>query len=290
MFPKLGASKRILRTYTFRKSSSGDWYLRLPEYYSKLLELEQPGIMKKSNTGWRSSEGDYKYAYFINLTDEEARTIKCFCQDYQQYVLLGLSDNLKNVCKDELDFCLALDYNSDSPENLRHGMRTEIGELIYQIKYQKKIVKSSKLIEHLIEALKRVLHNKLKGVISLSYIPTDSRNEFYLPRSLAGSLVASGRLKGILDSNNPLIKSTLIKQKPQAKDLHINMKVNLWKNIYSNNYVEIETDVSGRNVVVVDDLYQSGTTMWLYAKFLKERGTARVIGLSCVKTLRDTHN
>ncbi|MCH7691742.1 MAG: hypothetical protein IIA17_11970 [candidate division Zixibacteria bacterium] len=246
--------------------------------------------MRKSNTGWRSTEGDYKYAYFIDLTEEEARSVNFFCQDYQQYVLLGLSDNLKDVCEDELDFCLALDYNSDSPESLRHGKRTEIGELIYQIKYRKKIVKSSELVEHLIQALKRILRNKLNGDISISYIPTDRRNKFYLPRSLAGSLIASGRFQEILDSRNPLIETTLIKWKAEAKDLHINMKIKLWENMYTNNNVEIDTDVSGRNIVVVDDLYQSGTTMWLYAKFLKEKGAAQVIGLSCVKTLRDTHN
>lgn len=290
MFPELGASKKRLQSYSFKRSKSGDWYLRLPEYYSKLLELEQPDIMRKSNTGWRSTERDYKYAYFINLTDEEARTVKCFCQDYQQYLLLGLSENLKDDCKDELDFCLALDYNSDSPESLRHGKRTEIGELIYQIKYQKKIVKSGELIEHLITALKRILHNKLNGVISISYVPSNRKNEFYLPRSLAGSLIASGRFQGILDSRNPFVETTLIKQKPEVKDLRINMKIQLWKNIYSNNYVEIDADVSGRNIVVVDDLYQSGTTMWLYAKFLKEKGASKVIGLICVKTLRDTHN
>ena len=290
MFPALGASKRILQTYTFRRTSSGDWYLRLPEYYAKLFGLEHSDIMRKSNTGWRSTEGDYKYAYFIDLTEEEARSVNFFCQDYQQYVLLGLSDNLKDVCEDELDFCLALDYNSDSPESLRHGKRTEIGELIYQIKYRKKIVKSSELVEHLIQALKRILRNKLNGDISISYIPTDRRNKFYLPRSLAGSLIASGRFQEILDSRNPLIETTLIKWKAEAKDLHINMKIKLWENMYTNNNVEIDTDVSGRNIVVVDDLYQSGTTMWLYAKFLKEKGAAQVIGLSCVKTLRDTHN
>ena len=290
MFPTLGASKKRLQTYSFKRSKSGDWYLRLPEYYSKLLELEQPDIMRKSNTGWRSTERDYKYAYFIDLTEEETGTVKFFCQAYQQYVILGLSDNLKNDCKDELDFCLALDYNSDSPENLRRGKRTEIGELIYQIKYQKRIVKSSELIEHLIPAIKRIILNKLNGVISISYVPTDRRNEFYLPRSLAGSLIACGRFQGILDSKNPFVETTLIRRKPEAKDLHINMKIKLWKNIYSNSNVEIDTDVSGRNIVVVDDLYQSGSTMWLYAKFLKEKGAAKVIGLICVKTLRDTHN
>ena len=38
------------------------------------------------------------------------------------------------------------------------------------------------------------------------------------------------------------------------------------------------------------ELYQSGTTLWSYAKNLKLAGATTVIGLVCVKTSRDTDN
>lgn len=41
---------------------------------------------------------------------------------------------------------------------------------------------------------------------------------------------------------------------------------------------------------MVDDLYQSGTTMWEYAKFLKTLGARFVFGIVCVKSLRDSDN
>lgn len=41
---------------------------------------------------------------------------------------------------------------------------------------------------------------------------------------------------------------------------------------------------------MVDDLYQSGATMWEYAKFLKSLGAICVFGIVCVKSLRDSDN
>ncbi|MDR1492454.1 MAG: hypothetical protein LBT05_07020 [Planctomycetaceae bacterium] len=51
-----------------------------------------------------------------------------------------------------------------------------------------------------------------------------------------------------------------------------------------------DEDITGKTVCIIDDLYQSGVSMWSYAKFLKERGAKYVFGISCVKTLKDTDN
>jgi predicted amidophosphoribosyltransferase len=49
-------------------------------------------------------------------------------------------------------------------------------------------------------------------------------------------------------------------------------------------------DVVGRRILVVDDLYQSGSSMWRFAKYLKSKGAAEVCGLVCVKSLSDRDN
>ena len=59
------------------------------------------------------------------------------------------------------------------------------------------------------------------------------------------------------------------------------------KDIYKNGKVEIECDVYNKDVLVVDDLYQSGATMCEYAKYLKSLGAKSVWGLVCVKSLKD---
>ena len=43
-------------------------------------------------------------------------------------------------------------------------------------------------------------------------------------------------------------------------------------------------------MLLVDDLYQSGTTMWTLARFLKDNGAKSVYGLACVKSWRDSNN
>jgi competence protein ComFC len=45
-----------------------------------------------------------------------------------------------------------------------------------------------------------------------------------------------------------------------------------------------EEDIRGRRVLIVDDLYQSGTTMNYVGMLLLEKGASAVYGLSCEKT------
>ena len=45
-----------------------------------------------------------------------------------------------------------------------------------------------------------------------------------------------------------------------------------------------------KKVLIVDDLYQSGTSMWSYAKYLKSLGATEVLGLVAVKSQRDSDN
>ena len=86
------------------------------------------------------------------------------------------------------------------------------------------------------------------------------------------------------------IKPILSCDKPQMKQLSIKEKIETWEKIYYNNVVILDNQVRGKNVIVVDDLYQSGTTMWEYAKFLKTLGARCVFGIVCVKSLRDSDN
>ena len=86
------------------------------------------------------------------------------------------------------------------------------------------------------------------------------------------------------------IKPILSCDKPQMKQLSIKETIETWEKIYYNNVVILDNQVRGKNVIVVDDLYQSGATMWEYAKFLKTLGARWVFGIVCVKSLRDSDN
>lgn len=78
--------------------------------------------------------------------------------------------------------------------------------------------------------------------------------------------------------------------KSALKGVSVEEKIRIWQELYDGGCVELSASVDGRTVVIVDDLYQSGATMWMYAKYLKEQGARHVFGLACVKSLRDTDN
>ena len=69
------------------------------------------------------------------------------------------------------------------------------------------------------------------------------------------------------------------KDKPQLKEVKFDEKLKLLEDIG----LEIAEDVKGKNIILVDDLYQSGVTMQYCAMKLKEAGAKRIFGFSIVK-------
>ncbi|HRI67091.1 MAG TPA: hypothetical protein PK156_22755 [Polyangium sp.] len=55
-------------------------------------------------------------------------------------------------------------------------------------------------------------------------------------------------------------------------------------------HVRLSRPIMGANVIVLDDLYQSGVTLWSFARCLKLMGASSVHGVACVKSWRDTDN
>lgn len=78
--------------------------------------------------------------------------------------------------------------------------------------------------------------------------------------------------------------------KPEMKELPVKRKLEIWNDIYSNSEVALGESVEGNDVIIIDDLYQSGTTIWTYAKYLKSLGARKVMGVVGVKSLRDSDN
>ena len=87
------------------------------------------------------------------------------------------------------------------------------------------------------------------------------------------------------------VASGLICDKAALKNLSLVDKARQWCDLYeSGQCVTMNAEVKGKTVIVIDDLYQSGVTLWCYARYLKRLGAKYVLGLVCVKSLRDTDN
>jgi predicted amidophosphoribosyltransferase len=193
-------------------------------------------------------------------------------------VLLGLNPHIEDFFSDDLDFCMALDFNYDPSR----GKRTIYGEAEYQLKYQ-----GSR--QHF-----QVLGSALVEAIADLPIPVGFRNNYCISCVPASPTEASiqYRLASLAAKKVGVdfIDADLHCPKPGLKGLSVDQKIPIWQDLYNEGCVQLSGSVDGRLVVVIDDLYQSGAPLWMYAKFLKERGATHVLGLPCVKSLRDSDN
>lgn len=268
--------------------NDGAYNISVNEKYVDIINHFFPGLENNSPTKWKRSRNRSDMSNLWLPEDcynqnSMNRFIK-WCEEVTQNVLwLKLNQNFSDYFDDELDYCIASDFNIVYGEG-----RTEIGEAEYQLKYN-------------IEDLSVTERNQYANVImskmldSCKYIPFKNGLNWYvspMPATGHGKTKLAWQMAEEISKQLrlPFIKPILSCNKPQMKQLSIKEKIETWEKIYYNNGVILDNQVRGKNVIVVDDLYQSGATMWEYAKFLKTLGARCVFGMVCVKSLRDSDN
>lgn len=286
------ASRNVLKWQLFDEQEPEKWVVHLmPTFYSEVFGEQLPKLMLKSNTGWRDSKsGKTKYTFFKDLSDLEVKEIQAFINDYRQFVVLGLNQNINFKFSVELDSCLALDYIADSPKALYDNQRTPVGKMRHEYKYEKNRKILPDLSRQMIRGLRRLPGLDLQQEHILSFVPPKPNKHHDLPRALAYDLADRLADDESLDISATVLQPTLLIDKPQFKDLNYEQKVERWQAIYDSGGVHLSDPVKNRSIIVIDDLYQSGTTIWSYARFLKLKGASTVHGLVCIKTFRDTDN
>lgn len=296
MFGKAGtrnlpASRHRLTEHSFTRLDNGVWVLTLPALYAELFERQEPTLFQKTEDGWRDTgEGDGQKECYGAFTEAEVGAVRTFLADFGQWVILGLGHRLKPFFSDELDTCVALDFNADSPEAMARFHRTPIGQLELRAKYEESERATAVIAEHLDRLHRRICRGLPEGQHNLSYIPSSADKPYDLPKELARLL--EEKLAGNPVPNRPIkiLHPTLTTNKPNLKALPLAEKIAAWKKLQESQAIEFSREFAGQTVIVIDDLYQSGATIWSYAGHLKAMGAAAVIGMVCVKSLRDTDN
>ena len=284
-------SRNRLEWYRFDQVDSCDWELILPDFYARLFEHQELAMMEKSDGGFHgAADHAGRRVCFAGLTPDDVAVVERFVDDFRRFVVLGLSNRMKPYFADELDLCLALDYNAESPADLAQFRRTPIGQLEYRAKYEQSPGTVSIIAEQMANLLERVRRCVTPPMSCLSYVPVSTRKQFDLPRELVRTL--TGRIGAMAtDGGGPLVAHPRLKSdKPAMKNLPLSSKVEYWRELTRTNAIALSASVVGQTVVVVDDLYQSGATLWSYAGYLKSQGAALVVGAVCVKSWRDTDN
>lgn len=216
--------------------------------------------------------------------------IDVLIEQYQSFFIYNkktLVDNvdylkkIKDLSNEEL-----IKYNYKGKNNL---LRTLLGYTEFMLKYRRCDINN-------IDSFYDVLLNGL--IDCLEILPLDTKNIYFttIPINknenendkLSYNLVK--KISYMFYNNNIFILKCY---KPSFKDKDLDEKNYIWNEIYSDvhklDFVG-KFDIMNKDVIIIDDLYQSGVSMWSYAKFLKSLGAKRVMGISAVKSLRDSDN
>lgn len=278
MIPRIAQSRSQLHAHLNEYADGAMSFVVSPDTFAELFTLRFPEIVQKAPKGWARKKNLYLWFPPHALDELEIEELQNWKNRLAAYVLIGMNTHLENHFTDELDFCMALDFNR-VPEAAK---RTIFGEAVYQLKYKDSDQHIRVLGSALLDAVSDLpIPSEFLSTLCFSCIPASPQKRT-IPRRLAEGIAK--RLSATF------VDAELNCPKAPLKNATVDAKIPLWQSLYDQGCVELSDSVEGRLVVVVDDLYQSGATMWAYAGFLKSQGAAHVIGLPCVKSLRDSDN
>lgn len=257
-----------------------------------LLQEISPQLISCSPKGWKASThlmDNYNLWIPNDRMDwKSLEYIESWAKKANQHIWLGTNKNTAAYFMgNEVDYCLAADWNID----LESQQRTIIGEAEYQLKYNfpKGIVSrenthrfASVLSDAVLDCIDCLPIN-LEDFIIVS-MPAIKEKKNKLAWQLADHIAKK--------IDRPFIQVTLTRDKPQIKEQTIMDKVRIWREIFSDGtMLDFSNDIDGASILIIDDLYQSGASIWCFAEYLKSIwGVDRVIAITPVKALKDGGN
>lgn len=156
--------------------------------------------------------------------------------------------------------------------------RTEIGELEYQAKQHHDKGAIGLLAEHCANTIMDI--PLFRGADMICAIPSSPDKKFDLP-SLAVSIASKTVEKEDITGN-----FSFGAEKISVKSATLDEK---WDALHQAQ-ITFNGDLSDKKIILIDDKYQSGTTIQYIAMKLQEAGAHHVLGLCMVKTMKDTDN
>jgi hypothetical protein len=185
--------------------------------------------------------------------------------------------------RDWLELCFALDYDRD------HGRldaaRTRIGALRFRAKplddrpTPEVIQAADVLTAACLEFLERMTCYHGADAVAAAP-PARADQSYHLPGYVTQGIA---KARGLLNLSGAI---RTVRDRPDTKRRPLDAKL---KNISGSVALDAEA-FNGHTVILVDDIYQSGTSLNYLAKLLYEAGAAGVYGLVCEKTSRDDDN
>ncbi len=244
--------KNALKKKTFKDIK---WVLNVP------FE-ESIGKILKKETGFSLIRTKYGFWYPMKERLEYDEMLK-FKEKYNEIVFL----------RDNLDISVALSEHFNS-----EGERTALGELEFQAKWHSCSKSRIKIADRVIDFINSTPH--YKDCLHVCSIPSSKLGKVNLPMKIAGRIALKCGVTDISSSVN------WASEKSQLKELSF---LERWDALETTG-IEINLESNPKSVILIDDLYQSGTTLQYVAMKLKESGIKKVYGLTIVKARKDSDN
>ena len=246
--------------------------IALCDTYGPLLAVSFPRL----KFDWINTGNGYGECTMILTVEQESKLLKLL-ELFKSSVLLLPNDDLRKNFADEIEHCHALDYNMEMDDNSGEWRYTSVGGLEHRAKGSNDGAALNELGQLMADFANT--HPLYSVADTLLPVPGNPSKKIHFPNGLVDVF---SRLSG-LKNGTGLVRKTCDTERVQ--DLHLEDKVAAIEP-----FLVGSSDLKGVNCIVVDDLYQSGSTMWTVARCAKRAGANHIFGLACVKARRSTDN
>jgi len=195
-------------------------------------------------------------------------------QEFQTVDAWARRQGTRVFLRDCLNVSIALDVNF--PES---RIRTEIATFEYRAKFRPDEAASEALVSHICATIRDLPYYRDAGLIAA--VPARPGKTYDLPAALAAR---TAQQLGLVDLTPRFVYAG---EKPAVRLLTLDQRWAAWEQ----GCLTFAPTLSGApGVILLDDTYQSGTSLQFVASRLRAAGAGAIYGLCTVKTRRDTDN
>lgn len=270
--PRKPMSRLTLSWHNLEQKPGQDLCLKIPvcAAYHPVIDRAFPDL---KHIGWRPDTRGTCFTFIKQCSTEQRAKLADFLELLNTVLLLTPARCLQSHFSDELTEAYALGFNFQPGMSLL--AYTTVGQLEQKAKEQRTAWAIEDLAARLAETIRR--HPTLHRADFIAAMPRRPSSRFHLPIELVDRLaVLLGRPTGLA-----LEKVEL----PKMRRLTLPKKLQFLTGAF-----HLHESVCGKSVLIIDDLFQSGSSAWSLARFLKAHGAREVYALACVKSRRDTDN
>lgn len=290
---------------------------------ANLIDEKFPDIIENSKCGWKVlNDGEKEVLLEIDYKNrqeiESLKKLRDWISTSKEFIWRFYHNKNFSNCFDgsELECCVSCDWNfnpnvlkkSNDSSNSSEKQYTNMGLLVHKLKTELLYKDDSKDLEIIINGLKKCMECLpiSNNNVAVTIVPHINGEEMRLDRILACKISSNFNIN--------FLETTFYCQKPKTKCLSVEDKLLKWDEILFSkkhridmNVIEngkivqsindlykpciYENFIKENNFIIIDDLYQSGASVWAYAKFLKKIHMAqKVFAITAVKALGDNDN